>query len=194
MATATEKAYVVARLDELEPAPLLRPTQRTTDGSASTSGVALAYLVRHQRVPGAERGRRHPRARRDASRRRRAGGALHRPERHGDVRDRRRHRGGTSRLAGPRAPDGKRKATAKDDGTTILAIGGTPGKAYEPAPEEAKPSRPTTRVTTRPPPPSSWSSSRSGRTTPWRPSTPPASRHGPDRPTRRSSICAGPSS
>ena len=34
-------------------------------------------------------------------------------------------------------PTAKRKATAKDDGTTILAIGGTPGKAYEPAPEEA---------------------------------------------------------
>jgi hypothetical protein len=34
-------------------------------------------------------------------------------------------------------PTAKRKATAKDDGTTILAIGGTPGKPYEPAPEEA---------------------------------------------------------
>ena len=30
-----------------------------------------------------------------------------------------------------------RKATAKDEGTTILVVGGTPGKAYEPAPEEA---------------------------------------------------------
>ena len=30
-----------------------------------------------------------------------------------------------------------RKATAKDDGATILVIGGTPGKAYEPSPEEA---------------------------------------------------------
>jgi tetratricopeptide (TPR) repeat protein len=34
-------------------------------------------------------------------------------------------------------PAAKRKATATEDGTTILAIGGTPGKAYEPAPEEA---------------------------------------------------------
>ena len=43
-------------------------------------------------------------------------------------------------------PTAKRKATAKDDGTTILAIGGTPGKAYEPAPRrQRKPSRPTTR-------------------------------------------------
>ena len=34
-------------------------------------------------------------------------------------------------------PSAKRKATAKDDGTTILVVGGTPGKAYEPAPQEA---------------------------------------------------------
>jgi tetratricopeptide (TPR) repeat protein len=34
-------------------------------------------------------------------------------------------------------PTAKRKATATEDGTTILAVGGTPGKAYEVAPEEA---------------------------------------------------------
>jgi hypothetical protein len=34
-------------------------------------------------------------------------------------------------------PAAKRKATAKDEGTTILVVGGTPGKAYEPSPEEA---------------------------------------------------------
>jgi tetratricopeptide (TPR) repeat protein len=34
-------------------------------------------------------------------------------------------------------PTAKRKATAKEEGTTILVVGGTPGKAYEPAPEEA---------------------------------------------------------
>jgi len=34
-------------------------------------------------------------------------------------------------------PSARRKATAKDDGTTILIVGGTPGKAYEPAPQEA---------------------------------------------------------
>jgi hypothetical protein len=34
-------------------------------------------------------------------------------------------------------PTAKRKATAKEDGTTILVVGGTPGKAYEPTPEEA---------------------------------------------------------
>ena len=31
-----------------------------------------------------------------------------------------------------------RKATANDEGTTILVIGGTPGKAYEPTPAEAR--------------------------------------------------------
>jgi tetratricopeptide (TPR) repeat protein len=34
-------------------------------------------------------------------------------------------------------PAATRKATAKDDETTILVVGGTPGKAYEPYPEEA---------------------------------------------------------
>jgi tetratricopeptide (TPR) repeat protein len=34
-------------------------------------------------------------------------------------------------------PTAKRKATSRDEGTTILVVGGTPGKAYEPAPEEA---------------------------------------------------------
>lgn len=35
-------------------------------------------------------------------------------------------------------PTALRKATAKDDGTTILIVGGTPGKAYEPTPDEAR--------------------------------------------------------
>jgi tetratricopeptide (TPR) repeat protein len=35
-------------------------------------------------------------------------------------------------------PAAKRKASAKDASTTILVVGGTPGKAYEPAPEEAR--------------------------------------------------------
>jgi tetratricopeptide (TPR) repeat protein len=34
-------------------------------------------------------------------------------------------------------PTAKRKATAKEEDTTILVVGGTPGRAYEPAPEEA---------------------------------------------------------
>lgn len=34
-------------------------------------------------------------------------------------------------------PTAKRKATATEDGTTILIVGGTPGKAYEPSPEES---------------------------------------------------------
>jgi quercetin dioxygenase-like cupin family protein len=34
-------------------------------------------------------------------------------------------------------PTAKRKATAKEEDTTILVVGGTPGKAYEPAPDEA---------------------------------------------------------
>ena len=34
-------------------------------------------------------------------------------------------------------PSARRKATATEDGTTILVVGGTPGEAYKPAPEEA---------------------------------------------------------
>jgi tetratricopeptide (TPR) repeat protein len=34
-------------------------------------------------------------------------------------------------------PAAKRKATATEDGTTILVVGATPGEAYQPAPEEA---------------------------------------------------------
>jgi tetratricopeptide (TPR) repeat protein len=34
-------------------------------------------------------------------------------------------------------PTAKRKATSNEDGTTILVVGGTSGKAYEPSPEEA---------------------------------------------------------
>jgi tetratricopeptide (TPR) repeat protein len=34
-------------------------------------------------------------------------------------------------------PTSKRKATAVDEGTRILIVGGTPGKAYEPTPDEA---------------------------------------------------------
>ena len=34
-------------------------------------------------------------------------------------------------------PTAKRKATATEEGTTILVVGGTSGAAYEPAPEEA---------------------------------------------------------
>ena len=34
-------------------------------------------------------------------------------------------------------PTSKRKATSKEDGTTILVVGGTAGKPYEPSPEEA---------------------------------------------------------
>jgi Flp pilus assembly protein TadD len=34
-------------------------------------------------------------------------------------------------------PAAMRKAIAKEEATTILVVGGTPGKAYEPSPEEA---------------------------------------------------------
>jgi tetratricopeptide (TPR) repeat protein len=35
-------------------------------------------------------------------------------------------------------PAAKRKATTTEEGTTILVVGGTPGKAYQPTPEEVR--------------------------------------------------------
>src|SRR4051812_30538329 len=89
-------------------------------------------------------------------------------------------------------PIAKRTATATEDGTTILVVGGTPGEAYKPAPERReKLSPPTTPATTRPLWRSSASPSRSSRTTRSHTSTPGASRHERDMPTRRSSISRG---
>src|SRR5215207_7127715 len=177
MATATEKAYVVARLDELEPAPLLAP-DATDDGrqrfdvrrrfgitsfgtNAYRAPIDVDVIREHDETLLGEAGQEelyivlNGTATFEID-----GDSVEAPA-------------GSLVLVQPTA---KRKATAKEDGTTILAIGGTPGKAYEP------------------PPPSNSSWWRSGRTMPLRPSTPPASRPEPDRPTRRSSICDEPSS
>ena len=92
--------------------------RRSGRRTAATSTALWHHpLVRHQRVPGTERGRRHPRARRDTARRGRAGGALHRLQRHGEAfeidGDAVEAPAGSLVLVQPTA---KRKATAKDDG------------------------------------------------------------------------------
>jgi tetratricopeptide (TPR) repeat protein len=139
MATATEKAYVVAKLDELEPAPILAPGA-TDDGRQRfdirrrfgiTSFGTNAYRAPSEVDVIREHDEVGPL------------GAAGQEELYivlngaatfeidGDAVE---ATAGSLVLVQPTA---KRKATAKDDGTTILAIGGTPGKAYEPAPEEA---------------------------------------------------------
>jgi tetratricopeptide (TPR) repeat protein len=139
MATATEKTYVVANLEELEPAPILAPGA-TDDGRQRfdvrrrfgiTSFGTNAYrapsevdvIREHDEVGPLGAGGQEELyiVLNGAATFEIDGDAVEAPA-------------GSLVLVQPTA---KRKATAKDDGTTILAIGGTPGKAYEPAPEEA---------------------------------------------------------
>ncbi len=138
MATATEKAYVVAKLEELEPAPILAPGA-TDDGRQRFDirrrfGIASFGTNAYSAPSGVDVIREHDETLlgeagqeelyvvlKGAATFEIDGDAVEAPA-------------GSLVLVQPTA---KRKATAKDDGTTILAIGGTPGKAYEPAPEEA---------------------------------------------------------
>ena len=138
MATATEKGYVFARLDELEPAPIIAPdatddgrrrfdirrrfgiTSFGTNAYQAPSGVAV--INEHDETLLGEAGQEELYIVLN-------GAATFEVD--GETVD---------APAGSLVhvqPTARRKATAKDDGTTILVVGGTPGKAYEPAPEEA---------------------------------------------------------
>jgi tetratricopeptide (TPR) repeat protein len=138
MTTATEKGYVHARIDELEPAPTLAPgatdtgrqrfdVRRRLDITAfgvqafrAPSGVVV--INAHDETLLGEAGQEELYIVLNGS--------------------------ATFEIDGEsvEAPAGSlvqvqpavmRKATAKDDDTTILVVGGVSGKAYEPAPEEA---------------------------------------------------------
>lgn len=138
MATATEKGYVAARLDELEPAPLIAPgatddgrqrfdvrrrfdiTSFGTNAYRAPSGVDV--IREHDETLLGEAGQEELYIVLN-------GAATF--EIDGEAVE---ASAGSLVLVRPTA---KRKATAKDDGTTILVVGGTPGKAYDPTPEEA---------------------------------------------------------
>jgi tetratricopeptide (TPR) repeat protein len=138
MPTALEKGYVHARLDELEPAPLISPDS-TDDGRRRFDVRRLfeitAFGVQAYRAPsGVDVIREH-----DETLLGEAGQEELYLVLNGSA---------TFEIDGEsvEAPAGSlvhvrpaamRKATAKDEATTILVVGGTPGKAYEPAPEEA---------------------------------------------------------
>jgi tetratricopeptide (TPR) repeat protein len=138
MATTTEKAYVAARLDELEPAPLIAPGA-TDDGRERFDvrrrfGVSSFGTNAYRAPGGVDVIREH-----DETLLGEAGqeelyvvlGGAATFEIDGESVD---------APAGSLVhvqPTAKRKATAKEDGTTILVVGATPGKAYEPPPEEA---------------------------------------------------------
>ena len=138
MATATEKGYIAAKLDELEPAPLIAPgatddgrqrfdvrrrfdiTSFGTNAYRAPSGVDV--IREHDETLLGEAGQEELYiVLNGAATFEIDGEAVEAPA-------------GSLVLVRPTA---KRKATAKDDGTTILVVGGTPGKAYDPTPEEA---------------------------------------------------------
>jgi tetratricopeptide (TPR) repeat protein len=138
MTTAVEKGYVFARLDELEPAPLIAP-DATDDGrrrfnlrrsfditsfgvQAYSAPSGIDVIRAHDEMLLGEAGQEELYVvLRGAATFEIDGESIEAPE------------GSFVHVR----PTAKRKATAMDDSTTILVVGGTPGKAYEPAPEEA---------------------------------------------------------
>ena len=137
MPTALEKGYVLAKLDELEPAALVSP-EATDDGrqrlDVRRRFDITSFGIQAYRAPsGVDIIREH-----DETLLGEAGQEELYVVLHGAA---------TFEIDGEslEAPAGsmvhvqptaRRKATAKDEGTTILVVGGTPGKAYEPTPEE----------------------------------------------------------
>ena len=138
MATAVEKGYVFARLDELEPTPILAPGA-TDDGrqrldvrrrlgitsfgiQAFRAPSGVGVINEHDETLLGEAGQEELYiVLTGAATFEIDGEPVEAPA-------------GSCVYVRPTA---RRKATAKDEGTTILVVGGTPGKAYEPAPEEA---------------------------------------------------------
>lgn len=138
MTTAVEKGYVIARLDELEPAPLVSP-DATDDGrrrfdvrrlfdiasfgvQAYSAPTGVDVIRAHDEMLLGEAGQEELYiVLQGAATFEIDGETIEAPE---------------GSLVQVR-PTAMRKATAKDDGTTILVVGGTPGKAYEPTPKEA---------------------------------------------------------
>jgi tetratricopeptide (TPR) repeat protein len=139
MSAAVENRYVFAQLDELEPAPRIAPPEATDDGrqrfDLRRRLDITAFGVQAYRAPGGvDVVREHDETLLgDAGQEELYfvldGAATF--EIDGEVVEA--HAGALVKVP----PAAKRKATATEDGTTILVVGGTPGAAYEPAPEEA---------------------------------------------------------
>lgn len=138
MATAVEKGYVFARLGELEPAPLLaagatddgrrrfdvrRRLDITSFGIQAFGAPSGVDVIReHDEMLLGEAGQEELYVVLDGAATFEIDGEFVAAPAGSLVRVR---------------PSAKRKATATEDGTTILVVGGTPGKAYEPFPPEA---------------------------------------------------------
>jgi tetratricopeptide (TPR) repeat protein len=138
MATALEKGYVFERLDELEPAPLLAPG--ATDDGRERFDVRrrldiTSFGIQAFRAPsGVDVIREHDET---------LLGEAGQEELYVVLKGTATFEIDGESFEAPAGslvhvrPTAKRKATAKDEGTTIMVVGGTPGKAYEPTPEEA---------------------------------------------------------
>jgi tetratricopeptide (TPR) repeat protein len=138
MTTAVEKGYVFARLEELEPASLVA-ADATDDGrrrfdvrrtfditgfgvQAYSAPTGIDIIRAHDEMLLGEAGQEELYiVLKGAATFEIDGESIEAPE---------------GSLVHVRPP-ATRKATANDDGATILVVGGTPGKAYEPYPEEA---------------------------------------------------------
>ena len=138
MTTAVEKGYVFAKLDELEPAPLVAPGA-TDDGrrrfnvrrsfditgfgvQAFSAPSGVDVINAHDEMLLGEAGQEELYiVLQGAAAFEIDGETIEAP---------------AGSLVHVR-PTAMRKATAKDDDTTVLVVGGTPGKAYEPSPPEA---------------------------------------------------------
>jgi tetratricopeptide (TPR) repeat protein len=139
MPTTVEKSYVFAKLDDLEPAPRIAPPGGADDGrrrfdvrrrlditafgvSAFSAPSGVDVISEHDETLLGEAGQEELYiVLNGAAKFEIDGESVEAP---------------TGALVNVQ-PTAKRKATATEDGTTILVVGGTPGKAYEPAPEEA---------------------------------------------------------
>jgi len=139
MPAAVENRYAFAQLDELEPAPRIAPPEATDDGrqrfDLRRRLDITAFGVQAYRAPnGVEVVREHDETLLgDAGQEELyfvlSGAATF--EIDGEIVE-----APTGAMVNVQ-PAARRKATATEDGTTILVVGGTPGKAYEPGPEEA---------------------------------------------------------
>jgi mannose-6-phosphate isomerase-like protein (cupin superfamily) len=138
MATAAERGYVFARLDELEPAPLLSPGA-TADGRERFDvrrrlGITSFGIQAFRAPTGVDVVREHDET---------LLGEAGQEELYVVLSGTATFEIDSESLDAPAGslvrvpPAAKRKATAKDEAATILVVGGTPGKPYEPAPEEA---------------------------------------------------------
>src|SRR6187397_3139914 len=138
MPTATETNYAIAKIDELEAAPRIAPPEEADDGKKRfdvrrTLGISAFGVQAFSAPSGVDIINEHDETLLGEDGQEElyivtSGAATF--EIDGETIE-----APTGALVHVR-PAAKRKATANEDGTTILAVGGTPGKAYEPAPEE----------------------------------------------------------